>query len=144
MANLVELIHTTPHAAELGITLSEYDENEITLEIPYKPELVGDPNRGILHGGVVTSLIDTASGAAAFLAIQQKEMIATLDLRIDYLKPAAPDATLFATAWCYRVTQEVLFVRCRAFQETKENCVAESMSTFIRNGLLPDSQEWNS
>ncbi len=142
MADLIELINQTPHAAELGITLSKYDEKEITLSIPYKPELIGDPDSGILHGGVVTSLVDTASGSAAFLAIKQKEMIATLDLRIDYLKPAAPNATLFATAWCYRITQQVLFVRCQVFQETQENCIAESMSTFIRNGFLPESHSW--
>ncbi len=142
MTDLIELIHTTPHAAELGIALSEYSENEITLKVPYKPELIGDPGSGILHGGVVTSLIDTASGAAAFLAIKQKEMIATLDLRIDYLKPAAPNTTVFATAWCYQVTSQVLFVRCRAFQEAQGNCIAESMSTFIRNGLLPKNRKW--
>lgn len=141
MADLIELILITPHAAELGIVLSEYNENEVTLKIPYKPELIGDPDSGVLHGGVVTSLIDTASGAAAFLAIKQKEMVATLDLRIDYLKPAVPNATLFATAWCYRVTPQVLFVRCKAFQKTQENCIAESMSTFIRNGFLPKNQK---
>ena len=56
--------------------------------MPYDAKLVGNPETGVLHGGAITALLDGASGAAVFAALVDIVPIATLDLRIDYLRPA--------------------------------------------------------
>jgi len=71
----------------LGLKLKSVGDNEVTLTIPYRKELIGDPSRPALHGGVISMLIDTAGGAATFVAAQQLAKISTVDLVVDYLRP---------------------------------------------------------
>ncbi|WP_205700932.1 PaaI family thioesterase [Jeongeupia sp. USM3] len=58
--------------------------------------------------------------------------IATLDLRIDYLRPAKPDAPIFCTAECYRLTEHIAFTRATAFQDDIAKPVAYAVATFAR------------
>ena len=57
-------------------------------ELPYDDKLVGNPDTGVMHGGAITALLDACSGAAVFAALDEWVPIATLDLRIDYLRAA--------------------------------------------------------
>ena len=76
-----------PHNKALGLRTLEWKKGEIVLALPWREDLVGNPETGVLHGGAVSSLLDAASGASVFLAMQQIRRVATLDLRIDYLRP---------------------------------------------------------
>jgi uncharacterized protein (TIGR00369 family) len=58
------------------------------LVLPVRPEFVGDPRRPALHGGVLSALIDTAGGVAAWSALGTGGSVSTVDLRVDYLQPA--------------------------------------------------------
>jgi len=121
-----------PHCAALGVKVIAVKRGEVTLSLPYKPELVGDPASGILHGGAVTSLIDSVAGMSVFAAMLKLQAIATLDLRIDYLKPAAAEKELYATAECYKLTRSIAFVRARAYHpETPDDWVANCVATFM-------------
>ncbi|MDY6942737.1 MAG: PaaI family thioesterase [Pseudomonadota bacterium] len=108
-----------------------------TMKVPYKPELIGNPKTGVIHGGVLTSLIDSCGGLAVFSALPRMEPIATLDLRIDYQKPATPEKDLFAFSECYKLTRQIAFVRAIAYQDDKEDPVATSLATFMRSSSLP-------
>ncbi|HEX6243187.1 MAG TPA: PaaI family thioesterase [Polyangiales bacterium] len=120
-----------PHARELGIELISFDRaaGRCAFRQPWRAELVGDPERQILHGGVITSLLDTL-GAAAVIARGVKAQ-ATLDLRVDYLRPAAAQRDLIAEAECYRVTRHVAFVRGLCHQGDVERPVANLTATFV-------------
>jgi uncharacterized protein (TIGR00369 family) len=119
-----------PHARELGIELLVAEERGFcSFRLPWRAELVGDPERQILHGGVITTLLDTL-GAAAVIA-RGVRVQATLDLRIDYLRPAAALKDLLAEAECYRVTRHVAFVRGVCHQGDPERPVANLTATFI-------------
>lgn len=125
-----------PHCAALGVRVIEVKSSHVTLALPYNADLVGDPLNGILHGGVVTSLIDTVAGMAVFAALlgaQRKlQAVATLDLRIDYLKPALAQKELYATAECYKLTRSIAFARGRAYHpETPDDLVANCVGTFM-------------
>jgi uncharacterized protein (TIGR00369 family) len=77
-----------------------------TLRVPYFDDLVGDPFRPALHGGVVSTLVDTVGGMAAFTAVRPGDRVATVDLRVDYLLPAAP-ADLIGEAKIVRIGNRV-------------------------------------
>ncbi len=121
-----------PHCGALGIRVIKVSAEDTILALPYNPDLVGDPTTGILHGGAVTSLIDTVCGMAVFAGTKKLQAIATLDLRIDYLKPARAKAELYAAAHCYKLTRTIAFVRARAYHpEAPDDLVASCVATFM-------------
>lgn len=121
-----------PHSQVLGLEIVEVGLDTVVARLPYAERLVGNPMTGVLHGGVITTLVDQTSGTAVFAAVGRAESIATLDLRIDYLCPATPGRAILARAHCYRVTRQIAFVRCRVYHDDPEDPVATSMSTFMR------------
>ncbi len=78
-----------PFNRVLGIEVGELREGYARLEIPFKPELIGDPFKPAIHGGVLSALIDACGGAATFTLITPPDTISTIDLRIDYLRPGS-------------------------------------------------------
>jgi uncharacterized protein (TIGR00369 family) len=122
----------SPQCSLLGLTLvpsSKY----VIVRLPYADRLVGDPATGVLHGGVITTLIDSSCGLAAFAALPEYEMIATLDLRIDFLRAATPLLDVYCKAECYRMSRHVAFVRATAYQDDSTQPLAYSVGTFMRN-----------
>jgi len=86
------------------------------LTLAVREEFIGDPRRPALHGGVVSSLIDTAGGLAAWSALPPGESVSTVDLRVDYLEPAGLGADLRATAALVRKGNRVCHVRIEVTQ----------------------------
>jgi uncharacterized protein (TIGR00369 family) len=125
-----------PHNLALGIRVLEVSPTEASFELPYDAKLVGNPDTGTLHGGAITALLDACSGAAVFAALPSLVPIATLDLRIDYLKPAEPGKSVIARASCYKLTRNVAFTRAVAYQDDPENVVAHSVGTFMLSTKL--------
>jgi uncharacterized protein (TIGR00369 family) len=119
------------HARELGIELvsCEPERGFCAMRLPWRAELVGDPEREILHGGAITTLLDTLGGAAVFARNLPAQ--ATLDLRIDYLRPARARADLIGEAECHRFTRHVAFVRGLCHQGDPERPVALMTCTFV-------------
>ncbi|MBI5520422.1 MAG: PaaI family thioesterase [Desulfovibrio sp.] len=72
----------------LGIKVAELAEGRVRLRIPFKPELIGDPRRPALHGGVLSTLVDVTGGFAVWTSCHLEDRIATIDLSVDYLRPA--------------------------------------------------------
>jgi uncharacterized protein (TIGR00369 family) len=120
-----------PHNVALGIECLELGEAKSMFVLRYDPKLVGNPDTGTIHGGAITALLDTASGAAVFAAIT---------LRIDYLRAAAPPRDVIARAHCYKVTRNVAFVRAVAFHDDEDDPIATSAATFML-GTKPGQPE---
>ena len=120
-----------PHCGELGIDVAEIGDKTFTLSLPYQERLIGNPETGVLHGGVITTLIDTVCGMAVYLALKKYVPIATLDLRIDYLRPATPKKTLFAQAECYKLTRRIAFVKSVAYNDDIDDPVASCAAAFM-------------
>lgn len=123
----------SPHGEALGIVTHENTTTRAHLTVPYAEHLVGDPDSGVIHGGVITAALDNASGQAVrkHQAWDIEQMMATLDLRIDYMKPATPHADLIVEAECYKMTRNVAFVRGVAFHDDPDDPVATSVGTFM-------------
>ena len=103
------------------------------IRVPYAEHLVGDPDTGVIHGGVITAALDNASGWSVRMKDDWEEgmSMATLDLRIDYMKPATPGEDLLVSAECFKKTKNIAFVRAVAFQEDIDDPVATSTASFM-------------
>ena len=121
-----------PHSKQLGLETVSAERDKAVLRIPFAEHLVGDPDSGIIHGGVILSLMDSAGGMATFCALPTMEAIATLDLRVDYLKPAIAGQGIEAAAECYKLTNTVAFIRGVAYQTDISDPIASMVATFMR------------
>ncbi len=126
-----ELIAGLPFAKALGMRLVSSGDGEAVLSIPYHQDMIGDPETGVISGGVVTALLDTCGGIAAMASATKPASAATLDLRIDYMRPATPQRVLFAKATCFRETRSITFVRASAYHDTPEAPVATAVGAFM-------------
>lgn len=108
------------------------DQGRLTIELPFNEELVGNPETRVIHGGAITTLMDSACGFAAALALDPPGPSPTLDLRIDYMTAAQPDKSIYGAAEVYRVTRNVVFARGVAYQDDPENPIAHCVATFMR------------
>src|SRR5438046_10615858 len=107
-----------PHAVHLGIRVVETGPAFGVCALPFREELIGDPRRRVIFGGAITTLIDHASGLAVACAVEELRAIATIDLRVDYLRAAESDVELYARSDCYRLTRNVAFLRAVAYERT--------------------------
>ncbi|KAA9008290.1 PaaI family thioesterase [Histidinibacterium aquaticum] len=128
-----QFIEAIPHAQALGMAISEIGAGRAVIEMPWDARLVGDPATGVIHGGAVSTLIDTASGAAVMAHERGPASTATLDLRIDYMRGAAPGEGLTAAAECYHITRTVAFVRAEARQG--DRLIAAASGAFTVQGV---------
>lgn len=123
--------HQVPFGAALALETVSITEGTVIARLPYREELVGNPDTGVLHGGAITALLDHASGAAVRFALREPDVIATLDLRIDYTRPATPGKDVYCAAFCYKVTHSVAFTRATAYHEDPDDPLASSVGTFM-------------
>ena len=123
----------TPQAAALGFRLVSAASGVGSMAVPYRADLVGDPDTGVLAGGVITTLLDHVCGMAATSAMLEKggaTSLATLDLRIDYMRSAEPGREVIALARCYKLTRSIAFDRASAFEDSEDNPVATAQAAF--------------
>jgi uncharacterized protein (TIGR00369 family) len=130
--NATMMIAGTPQAQALGMRVVSIGEARAVVEVDWREDLVGDPRTGVIASGVVTTLLDNTCGVAAFAALKEPSATATLDLRIDYMRPAKKGQTIRASAHCYRMTKTVAFVRAFAFDsEDESDPVAAAQAAFM-------------
>ncbi|MEM0923529.1 MAG: PaaI family thioesterase [Pseudomonadota bacterium] len=126
-----------PHPAEIGMRRHYVGEGQAILSVDWDERLVGDPHKGVLHGGVITALLDTACGGAVMAVPEKLESLATLDLRIAYMRPATKGLRVYCRAECYRVTRAIAFTRAVAFHDDPSDAVASAAGSFIVERKAP-------
>lgn len=128
-----EMSDLPPHAKAVGMTLVGTEPRKCLVKVPYAEHLIGDPDTGVIHGGVITATLDNASGWSVRCHENWTDGVsmATLDIRIDYMKPAVPGEDLYVEAECYRMGRSVAFVRALAYHGDKSDPVASSVGAFM-------------
>lgn len=118
----------SPFNRLLGIRGEHVEPGRAVLSLAVRSDFIGDPHRPALHGGVLSALIDTAGGAAAWSVLSPGESVSTVDLRVDYLEPAGLEAPLRAEAELIRKGNRVCHVRVAVTQG--DRLVAEGRGVF--------------
>ena len=93
------------HSAKLGLTYHDHGHDWVALELPWREDLVGEPDQEILASGPIISLLDMASGLSIWTKHGEFIPIATMDLRVDYQRPAQPRSAVIGRVDCYRLTK---------------------------------------
>lgn len=127
------LLAHIPFSVATGMEVVEVGPSRAQIRLPWRADLVGNPATGVLHGGIITALIDNACGCAVICALPTMTSVATLDLRIDYLRPATPGEAVLVDAECYRMTRNIAFVRALAHHGDRDDSIAHSVATFMRS-----------
>jgi uncharacterized protein (TIGR00369 family) len=122
------------HCQLLGMSVHSADPQGLILRLPYSPQIVGNPETGVIHGGAITTLMDTTCGISTVCVLPEFEICPTLDLRIDYMRPAEPNKDVYGFAECYRVTENIIFTRGYAYQDNPEEPIAHVVGAFMRMG----------
>jgi uncharacterized protein (TIGR00369 family) len=119
------------HGAAVGVAYHDHGEDWVELSIPYRAELVGMPGTGVLASGPIISLMDMATSLAVWMKLGAFRPQATLDLRVDYLRPAVPGRAVIGRGSCYRIAKSVAFVRGIAHDGDPDDPVANVTGTFM-------------
>ena len=129
-----ELAKRVGHGRALGLEYRASGSNWMELGLPWRPELIAIPENGILASGAIVSLIDTASGGSVWVTMGRFQPIVTLDLRLDYMRPAVKGETVIARCECTKLTRRIAFVRGVAHGGDLDRPIAQSAATFMLSG----------
>jgi len=134
---LPQLASGASHTHALGFAFESAEGDRVRIRVPWRGDLVGDPDTGVIAGGLVTTLLDHVGGLAVWLKIGTYQPIATLDLRVDYMRAARPRADLLAEARCFKLTSSIAFVRAWAFEDDPKDPVAAAQAAYVLTTARP-------
>ena len=126
-----ELARKVGHGQALGLEFRASGDDWVELALPWREELVGVAETGVLASGAIVSLVDTCGGAAVWQALGQFQPIVTIDLRLDYLRPALKGETVIARCRCDKLTKQIAFVSGIAHTGDDSRPVARAVGTFM-------------
>jgi len=127
----IELARKVGHGRALELQYRDSGLDWVELSLPWRDELVGVPETGVMASGAIVSLVDTTSGASVWMKLGHFVPIVTLDLRIDYMRPAVKGETVIARCECVKLTRQVAFVRGVAHGGDPDRPIAHSAGTFM-------------
>jgi uncharacterized protein (TIGR00369 family) len=130
---LTRFVEVIPHTRGLGLEVLAVSAERTLMRQPWHEDLLGDTSRALVHGGVLTMLLDTACGSAVLRGLPAPEVCPTLDLRVDHYRPAVAGLALYAEARVVRVTGSVVFTEGILWQE-EGRPVARGIGNFMRLG----------
>jgi uncharacterized protein (TIGR00369 family) len=119
------------HGRVLGTSYRAHGPDWAELELPYDERLIGNVDTGVIASGPILSLMDMATSIAVWLRADSFVAHATLDLRVDYLRPATPGKTVVGHGECYRLTRSIAFVRGQAHDGDPSDPLAHVAGTFM-------------
>jgi len=119
------------HSGHIGMEYHAHGDNWVELALPYQDTLIGDIETGVIASGPIISLMDNATSLSIWTFLGKFRPQVTLDLRVDYMRPAKPGVTVIGRGECYKMTRSIAFVRGVAYDGDIDDPVAHVAGTFI-------------
>ena len=126
-----KFVRKVGHGGALGILYVNHGEDWVELALDYSERFIGDEKSGTVASAPIISLMDMAMSMAIWVKLDRFRHQATLDMRVDYLRPAAPGQRIFGRGECYKATKSVGFVRGVAHDGDAADPVAHVTGTFM-------------
>lgn len=131
----VSTLASRAHGGLIGLRYVGHGDVWAELAIDYSENLVSDAETGILASGPILALMDMATSMSIWIKQKRFRAQATLDLRVDYLRPATPGKAVIGRGECYRITKNVAFVRGQAHDGDPADPVAHVAGTYMFTDL---------
>ena len=93
----------------MALEIEKVSSEGVRVRMPFNPDFCVDKDQTLLHGGILTALLDSVFGLANFVTIKGVSSMATLDLRVDYLRAARSRGDVIVSAHCFRKTRHIAF-----------------------------------
>lgn len=122
------------HVGWLGLSYKDHGPDWAELSLPWRADLLGEAEREVLASGPIVSLCDMAGGLSIWTTLGIYVPVATLDLRLDYQRPATPHKAVTARARCYKLTRSAAFVSGIAHDGNPDDPVAHFTGCFMKIG----------
>ena len=119
------------HNGLVGVNYEAHGDNWCAFALPWREELVGDIATGIIASGPIITMMDMAVSISIWLTTKRFRPQATLDLRVDYLRPAEPGKTVIGRGECYKITKSIAFVRGEAHDGDPARPIAHVAGTYM-------------
>lgn len=119
------------HGGWLGLSYHAHGADWVELALPWREELVGLPDTGVLASGPIISLMDNATSMSVWTSSGRLTPHATLDLRVDYMRAAVPGRTVIGHGECYKLSRTIAFIRGFAHDGDPDDPVAHVTGTFM-------------
>jgi uncharacterized protein (TIGR00369 family) len=116
-----------PYYSTLGLKLQEIGDGRATFEILIKEELT---QNGMIHGGVIASLIDSACACAAISLVYPNGYITTIDLQVEFIRPAVK-GILIAKAKCMKAGKTIFFCKAKVW-DSEDKLISTGSSQLLR------------
>ncbi|MFM1982590.1 MAG: hypothetical protein RJB22_1309 [Pseudomonadota bacterium] len=130
-ARLIRMMSKNGHNKLINTQYHGHGPGWCELALPYSEALVTDTASGILASGPIFTLMDMATSLSIWLKTGVFQPQATLDLRIDYLRPAKPGQTVIGRGECYHVTRSIAFIRGHAHDGDPDKPIAHVAGTYF-------------
>jgi uncharacterized protein (TIGR00369 family) len=128
---LIKMMAKNGHNALLGVQYEAHGDGWCELKLPYNIDLTTNSTTAIMASGPIITLMDMATSLAIWLKTGKFQPQATLDLRVDYMRPAEPGKAIFGHGECYALTRSIAFVRGFAHDGDPARPVAHVAGTFM-------------
>ena len=130
-AVVARMMNGRGHGGFIGLRYVTHGDDWIEVALPWRADLVGVPETGVLASGPIITLLDNATSMSVWVKSGAFRPQATLDLRLDYVRAATPGKTVIARAECYRLTRSAAFVRGLAHDGDPADPVAHAAGVFM-------------
>ncbi|MDB5662007.1 MAG: phenylacetic acid degradation-like protein [Sphingomonas bacterium] len=135
--HIAEVVRRNGHNHFLGLRYIAHGADWMELALDPREELMAEVDKNVLASGPIIALMDVASSLSIWVRKGKFEPHATLDLRVDYLRPARAGHSIHGRGECYRITRNIAFVRGQAHDGDPADPLAHVAGTFMFTGKRP-------
>lgn len=128
---LIAMMSQNGHNGLIRVRYHRHGDNWCELELPYDERLISDTETGLMASGPIFTMMDMVTSMSIWLRTRRFRLQATLDLRVDYLRPATPGRSVIGHGECYGLTRSIAFVRGFAHDGDPEKPVAHVAGTYM-------------